>query len=77
MDYKALKKDWLAAGEIPNWMSSNGVQLFCEKYSFNNDTYKQRIQAGAGYLASNSPSVYPDWWHEDAYTAGKDYAQDL
>ena len=40
MDYKALKKDWLAAGEIPNWMSSNGVQLFCEKYSFNNDTYK-------------------------------------
>lgn len=75
MDYKALKKEWLAAGEIPNWMSSNGVQLFCEKYSFNNDTYKQRIQAGAGYLASNSPSVYPDWWHEDAYTAGKDYAQ--
>lgn len=75
MDYKALKKEWLAAGEIPNWMSSNGVQLFCEKYSFNNDTYKQRIQAGAGYLASNSPNVYPDWWHEDAYTAGKDYAQ--
>ena len=75
MDYKALKKKWLAAGEIPDWMSSNGVQLFCEKYSYNNDTYRQRIQAGADYLAANSPSVYPDWWREDAYTAGKDYAE--
>lgn len=75
VDYKQLKKEWLAAGEIPNWMSSNGVQLFCEKYSFNNDTYKQRIMAGAKYLAENSPDVYPDWWYENPYTMGKDYQQ--
>lgn len=75
VDYKELKKELLAAGEIPPWMSSNGVQLFYEKYSYKGDTYNQRITSGSNALARHAPPVYPEWWEQDPYTKGKTWAE--
>ena len=75
IDYKKLKNKWLKQGEIPKWLSSNGVQLFCEKYSYKGDTFKQRLQAVAKHLAKRAPKVYPEWWNTDPYTTGKTYEE--
>ena len=75
IDYKKLKNKWLKHGEIPKWLSSNGVQLFCEKYSYKGDTFKQRLQSVAKHLAKRAPKVYPEWWGSDPYTTGKTYEE--
>lgn len=74
-NYKGLKEELLSKGEIPEWYSTNALQFFMDKYSYNGETVKSRDKAVARTLAKFAPDVYPDWWEEDEYTKGKTYEQ--
>lgn len=73
IDYSSLRKKLQAEGLAPSWFTTGGIQLFYEKYSYNNETPYQRFQTIAKALAKHAPDTYPDWWESDPYTKGKDY----
>lgn len=75
LDYRKLKDEWKQKGEIPSWYSTNALQFFMDKYSYQGETVRSRDTAVAKYLARHAPSIYPDWWEEDEYTQGKTYEQ--
>ena len=75
IDYSAMCKDLQNNGEIPNWFTTAGTQLFYEKYSYNNETVKSRFESVAAAMAQHAPRVYPSWWNEDSYTAGKTWQE--
>lgn len=75
LDYRKLKDEWKQKGEIPSWYSTNALQFFMDKYSYQGETVRSRDTAVAKYLAKYAPSVYPDWWYKDPYTQGKTYEQ--
>lgn len=71
VNYSKMRKEMQQVGEFPMWGSTAGLQLFHEKYSYNGETFKSRLKTIASMLAKHAPSMYPDWWEEDAYTSGK------
>lgn len=75
LDYRKLKDEWKQKGEIPDWYSTNALQFFMDKYSYQGETVRSRDTAVAKYLAKYAPTTYPDWWEEDEYTKGKTYEQ--
>ena len=75
LDYRKLKDEWKQKGEIPDWYSTNALQFFMDKYSYQGETVRSRDTAVAKYLAKYAPTAYPDWWEEDEYTKGKTYEQ--
>lgn len=75
IDYSALRKDLQSKGEIPDWFTTAGTQLFYEKYSFKNETVKSRFQGVAKAMGQHAPAIYPSWWEEDIYTKGKSWEQ--
>ena len=74
-NYKKLKEDWKAAGEIPEWYSTNALQFFMESYSYNGESVLSRDTTTCEYLAKHAPKVKPDWWGKDPYTKGKDWKE--
>lgn len=74
-NFKNLKREWKRSGEIPTWYTTNSLQFFMNKYSYQDESVKSRDTAISKYLASNSPKVYPEWWETDEYTKGKTYFQ--
>ena len=75
VDYKKIKEEWVEKGQAPEWVSTNAVQFFSQKYAYKGETWLSRITGVADFLAEHAPSVYPDWWEEDEYTKGKTYAE--
>lgn len=75
LDFRTLKDELKSKGEIPEWYSTNALQFFMDKYSYQGETVKSREKTIAKYLAKHAPSVYPDWWEEDPYTQGKTYEE--
>lgn len=76
LDYRKLKDEWKQKGEIPEWYSTNALQFFMDKYSYQGETVRSRDMSVAKYLAKYSPlNKYPDWWETDNYTKGKTYEQ--
>lgn len=75
VDYSALRKELQAKGEAPSWFTTAGVQLFYEKYSYRKETPKHRFNTIAKALAKHAPKVYPEWWDNDPYTAGKNWEE--
>lgn len=75
VNYKKIKDDWIKNGEAPDWVSTNLIQFFSQKYSFQGETWKERVTKVCEYLAENSPNVCPEWWEEDEYTKGKTYQE--
>lgn len=71
INYSALRKDLQSKGEIPEWFTTAGTQLFYERYSFENETVKSRFKTIAKAMAQHAPKVYPSWWDSDPYTNGK------
>lgn len=71
MNYSALRKQQIINGDCPTWYSTGGVQLFYDKYSYNNETVKSRFRSVAQAMAKHSPEVYPEWWNTNPYWAGK------
>ena len=67
VERKALQ----AAGEVPDWYTTGGWQLFKNKYAYHGESVKSRFKTIADGLAADAPSVYPLWWNVDQFTAGK------
>lgn len=68
------RKRLQAEGEIPEWYSTGGWQVFKNKYAYHGETVKSRLKTIADSLAADAPSVYPSWWDTDHFTAGKVWA---
>ena len=73
VNYSALRKRLQKEGEVPPWFTTAGLQLFYEKYSYENETVKSRFKTIAKTMAQHAPKEYPDWWGSDAYTSGLDW----
>lgn len=71
VDYSKLRKQLQREGEVPNWYTTAGLQLFYEKYSYQKETVKSRMSAIARTMAKHAPKTYPDWWGSNLYTTGK------
>jgi ribonucleoside-diphosphate reductase alpha chain len=67
VERKALQ----AAGEVPEWYTTGGWQLFKNKYSYHGESVKSRFKTIADSLAADAPNVYPSWWNVDQFTVGK------
>lgn len=75
VDYSVLRKKLTAEGEVPEWFTTGGLQLFYQKYSNENETIKSRWSCIAKAMAVHAPKEYPEWWEDDPYTRGKDWEQ--
>ena len=42
-NYKGLKEELLSKGEIPEWYSTNALQFFMDKYSYNGENIRAGI----------------------------------
>ena len=74
-DYRKMKEEMKETGVIPNWYSTNALQFFMDKYSYEGENVKSRDKTVAKTLAQFAPDVKPDWWEEDEYTKGKSYEE--
>lgn len=70
VNYSELRKKLTEEGEVPEWFTTSGLQLFYEKYSYRKETIKHRWKTIAKTMAKHAPKVYPDWWEQDEYTKG-------
>lgn len=71
IDYSSLRKQQIPDGDCPPWYTTAGIQLFYDKYSYENETVKSRFRAVAKALAKHAPEMYPEWWNVVPYWAGK------
>lgn len=71
IDYSALRKQQIEDGVCPPWYTTGGIQLFYDKYSYNNETVKARFRTVAQAMAKHAPEVYPEWWNTNPYWTGK------
>lgn len=71
IDYSALRKKQIEEGVCPPWYTTGGIQLFYDKYSYNNESVKNRFRTVAQAMAKHAPEVYPEWWNTNPYWAGK------
>lgn len=71
IDYSALRKQQIEDGVCPPWYTTGGIQLFYDKYSYNNETVKSRFRTVAQAMAKHAPEVYPEWWNTNPYWTGK------
>ena len=70
MNYRDLKNKWKDEGEIPDWYSTNALQFFMEKYSYNGESVKSRDELTNKTLAQFAPDEYPYFWDEVDYWKG-------
>ena len=70
-----MKDEMKSKGEIPEWYSTNALQFFMDKYSYEGESVRSRDKKVAETLAKFAPTEKPDWWEEDKYTKGKSYEQ--
>lgn len=75
IDFRKLKDEWKASGEIPQWYSTNALQFFMDSYSWQGESVRSRDMTIAKYLAEYAPKNKPSWWDTDPYTAGKDWEE--
>ncbi|UAV84604.1 ribonucleotide reductase of class Ia (aerobic), alpha subunit [Pseudomonas phage PHB09] len=73
IDYSALRKKQIEEGVCPPWYTTGGIQLFYDKYSYNNETVKSRFRTVAQAMAKHAPEVYPEWWNTNPYWDGKSW----
>lgn len=77
IDFRKLKDEWKAKGEIPDWYSTNALQFFMDKYSFEGESVKSRDTKANEWVMQYAPEVYPDWWDQDPYFKGLSYLEAL
>lgn len=73
VNYSELRKQLQAEGEAPSWYTTAAVQMFYQKYSYCNETPRNRYSAIARAMAKHAPKEYPSWWNSDPYTKGKNW----
>ena len=52
LDYRKLKDEWKQKGEIPDWYSTNALQFFMDKYSYQGETVRSQDIQQNTHLAS-------------------------
>lgn len=72
-DYSKIRKELQAIGEVPDWFTTGGMQLFDQKYAYKEETVKSRFRSIAKAMAKHAPKEYPSVWDECEYTQGKTY----
>ena len=72
-DYSKIRKELQAIGEVPEWFTTGGMQLFDQKYAYKEETVKSRFRSIAKAMAKHAPKEYPPVWEECEYTRGKTY----
>lgn len=72
-DYSKIRKELQAIGEVPEWFTTGGMQLFDQKYAYKEETVKSRFRSIAKAMAKHAPKEYPPVWEECEYTQGKTY----
>lgn len=72
-DYSKIRKELQAIGEVPEWFTTGGMQLFDQKYAYKEETVKSRFRTIAKALAKHAPKEYPPIWNDCEYTRGKTY----
>lgn len=75
VNYSALRKRLQKEGEVPEWYTTAGMQLFYEKYSNEKETVKSRYETIAKAMSQHMSNEYPEWWEEDSYTKGCTWGQ--
>lgn len=75
IDFRSIRNKWREEGEVPEWYTTNSLQFFLNKYSFENETVRERDMTIANVLAEHTPKKLPEWWNEDPYTKGLTPAQ--
>lgn len=75
IDYRKLKEEWKTSGEIPQWYSTNALQFFMDKYSYEGESVRSRDTTISKYLAKYAPKNKPTWWEQDSYTKGKNWEE--
>ena len=75
INYSTLRKQQIIDGDCPPWYTTGGIQLFYDKYSYNNETVKSRFKTVAAALAVHAPKEYPTWWNVIPYWAGKTWEE--
>lgn len=75
-NFRKEKIDLQKQGLIPDWMTSNGFQLFATKYmNGESKSPKDQYSRIARTLAQYMPDVYPDWWDQIDYWKGKTWEE--
>lgn len=75
VDYSKLRKQWQKEGLVPEWYTTAGMQLFMQKYSWQGESVKSRMESIAYTMAKHAPKEYPEWWESNPYTCGKNWGQ--
>lgn len=75
-DFSKERKELQSKGLAPHFMTTQGYQLFFEKY-LNGDSKnpKDQYMRIAKVLAQYAPKVFPKWWNEIDYWKGKTWEQ--
>lgn len=72
-DYSTIRKELQAIGEVPQWFTTGGYQLFDQKYAYKGETVRSRFRSIAKAMAKHAPKDFPAVWNECEYTRGKSY----
>ena len=75
INYSEMRKTQQAVGEVPEWFTTGGLQLFHNKYAYKGESVKSRFKGVAKAMAQHAPKVYPEWWSTDPYTVGKTWEE--
>lgn len=75
VDYSKLRKQWQKEGVVPDWYTTAGMQLFMQKYSWQGEHVKSRMETIANTMAKHAPVDKPEWWEDDPYTQGKSWSE--
>lgn len=75
INYSEMRKTQQAEGEVPEWFTTGGLQLFHNKYAYKGESVKSRFKGVAKAMAQHAPKVYPEWWSTDPYTVGKTWEE--
>ena len=75
-DFSKERKDLQKSGVLPDWMTTQGWQLFSTKYmNGESKSLKDQHKRIAKTLASYIKDVYPDWWDDNEYFKGKTWEE--
>lgn len=74
-DYSKIRKELQAVGEVPQWYTTGGMQLFDQKYAYKGETVRSRFRSIAKAMAKHAPKEFPSVWQECDYTRGKSYEE--
>lgn len=76
MDYGRQRKRMQESGDIPEWMTTAGWQLYATKYlSGEAKNVREQYRRIASTLAQYAPKETPEWWLDSPYFGNKTWEE--